>query len=272
MNPYCTTRTIGDSNRQRQLGAAALLLLGAVGCATTTLAGWPLYQTLVVLGVAATLAWLADGTSQRFMGPGLAALAVGGGITAYRALGMDAMGGEHGVVYPALGAALLLASLFDPLGMRGAGTFLLIVGVVALIDTPGSPAGRSWRSLPCGAPWSSSASRRAGAPTRSSRLPPPSAPPGAKPAARYAPAPVASTAPEKLSALHAGTLPTAHRTPAGRTPAPTGRWPRRAQPFPSSLGSPSLSRCRSGPPGKERKGGVGRVSPGGRSPGAWCSR
>ncbi|HEV2070605.1 MAG TPA: hypothetical protein VGR26_12495, partial [Acidimicrobiales bacterium] len=77
--------------------------------------------------------------SQRFMGPGLAALAVGGGITAYQTLGMDVGKGEHGVVYPVLGAALLLASLFNPLAIRGAGTFLLIVGVIALVDTPWSP-------------------------------------------------------------------------------------------------------------------------------------
>lgn len=139
MDHYCTTRTIGDTNRQRQLAAAAVLALGALACVGTTLAGWPLYQTLIVLGAAATLAWLVDGSSQRFMGPGLAALAVGGGITAYQTLDIEAMTGEHGVVYPALGAALLVASLFNPLALRGAGTFLLIVGVVALVDTPWSP-------------------------------------------------------------------------------------------------------------------------------------
>lgn len=130
---------IGEPDKRRQVGAAALLAGGAVACAVTTLAAWSLYQTLLVLGIAATLAWLMDGTSQRFMGPGLAAVAVGGGITAYQATGMEPMSGEHGVVYPALGAALLLASLFNPLAMRGAGTFLLIVGVVALTETPWAP-------------------------------------------------------------------------------------------------------------------------------------
>lgn len=136
MDPYCTSRTIGTSNKQRQMTAVALLALGAVACAATTLVGWPLYQTLLVLGSAATLAWLADGTSRRFMGPGLAAIAVGGGITAYQALDMQGVPGEHTIVYPALGAALLLASLFNPLAIRGAGTLLLIVGVVAAVDTP----------------------------------------------------------------------------------------------------------------------------------------
>jgi hypothetical protein len=104
-----------------------------------------------VLGGAATAAWLADGTSQRFMGPGLAALAVGGGITAYKALGMEAVGGEHGVVYPALGAALLLASLFNPLAMRGAATFLLIVGVIASTESPWQPG---WTLVTILALWS----------------------------------------------------------------------------------------------------------------------
>lgn len=139
MDHYCTSQTIGDTNRQRQFAAAAVLALGALACGASTIAGWPLFQTLILLGGAATLAWLADGTSQRFMGPGLAALAVGGGITAYNTLDMEAMAGEHGVVYPALGVALLLASLFNPLAIRGAGTFLVIVGVIALVDTPWSP-------------------------------------------------------------------------------------------------------------------------------------
>ncbi len=89
MDVYCTSRTIGEPDKRRQVGAAALLAGGAVACAVTTLAAWPLYQTLFLLGAVATLAWLVDGSSQRFMGPGLAALAVGGGITAYQALGMD---------------------------------------------------------------------------------------------------------------------------------------------------------------------------------------
>lgn len=151
MNPYCTSRTIGATNKQRQLTAAALLALGAVACAATTLVGWPLYQTLLVLGGVATLAWLADGSSQRFMGPGLAALAVGGGITAYQALDMKGVPGEHAIVYPALGAALLLASLFNPLAIRGAGTFLLIVGVVATVDTAWAPG---WTLVGILAAWS----------------------------------------------------------------------------------------------------------------------
>ncbi len=139
MDPYCTSRTVGETNRQRQLAGAGLIALTAVACAVTTLAGWPLYQTLFVLGAGATLAWLADGSSRRFMGPGLAAVAIGGGITAYRALEMEAGKGEHTIVYPALGVALLIASLFNPMAIRGAGTFLVVVGSVALVDTPWNP-------------------------------------------------------------------------------------------------------------------------------------
>lgn len=139
MGVYCTSRTVGGTSRGRQLAAAATLLVAAGACAVTTVVGWPLYQTLLVLGAVATLAWLIDGTSQRIMGPALTALAAGGGITLYRSLGTEPMGGEHGIVYPMIGAALLLASLFNPLAIRGAGTFLLIVGLVAQVSSPWNP-------------------------------------------------------------------------------------------------------------------------------------
>ena len=139
MDVYCTSRTVGGTNQARQSAAAVTLLVAAGACAATTAIGWPLYQTLLVLGAVTTLAWLIDGSSQRIMGPALTALAVGGGITLYRALEMDMGKGEHGIVYPMIGAALLLASLFNPLAIRGAGTFLLVVGAVATISTPWNP-------------------------------------------------------------------------------------------------------------------------------------
>lgn len=135
----CTSKTVGGTSRSRQLAGAAALLLGAVACGGATLAGWPLYQTLILLGAAATVAWLVSGSSRRFMGPGLAALAVGSGITLYNALDMNPGKGEHAVVYPMLGAALLVASLFNPMAIRGIGAFLLIVGAIAFIDTPWNP-------------------------------------------------------------------------------------------------------------------------------------
>lgn len=151
MDVYCTSRTVGGTNRGRQLAAAATLLIAAGACAVTTVAGWPLYQTLLVLGAVTTLAWLIDGSSQRIMGPALTAVAVGGGITLYRALGTEPVSGEHGIVYPMIGAALLLASLFNPLAIRGAGTFLLVVGAVATISTPWNPG---WTLVGALALWS----------------------------------------------------------------------------------------------------------------------
>ena len=139
MDVLCTSRTIGGTNRARQLAAAATLLVGAGACAVTTAVGWPLYQTLAVLGAVTTVAWLIDGSSQRIMGPALTALAVGGGITIYNAYGMDTGAGEHGVVYPLIGGALLLASLFNPLAIRGAATLLLVIGVVTQVSTPWNP-------------------------------------------------------------------------------------------------------------------------------------
>lgn len=151
MDVYCTSRKIGGTNRARQLAAAATLLVGAGACAVTTAVGWPLYQTLAVLGAVATVAWLIDGSSQRFMGPALTALAVGGGITIYNSFGIDQMTGEHGIVYPLIGAALLLASLFNPLAIRGAATLLLIIGVVAQVSTPWNPG---WTLVGILAVWS----------------------------------------------------------------------------------------------------------------------
>jgi hypothetical protein len=134
-----TTRTLGTPTRARRSAAAGVLLLGAGACAVTTLADWPLFQTLALLGAIATGAWLVDGSSERFMGPGLAALAVGGGITLYQnGIGEPGVPGEHTIVYPLLGAALLASSFFHPLAARGAGTFLLIVGLIATVDTPWS--------------------------------------------------------------------------------------------------------------------------------------
>ncbi len=134
-----TTRTLGTTNRGRQLAGATMLLAGAAACAVATIAEWPLYQTLMLVGGAATLAWLVSGSSRRFMGPGLTALAVGGGITLYRSLELEVGEGEHTFVYPLIGAALIVASLFNPMAIRGAGTFLVIVAAVATIDTSWNP-------------------------------------------------------------------------------------------------------------------------------------
>jgi membrane-bound ClpP family serine protease len=43
------------------------------------------------------------------------------------------------VVHPLLGLALLIASYLHPLAIRGLGAFLLIVGAIALTDTPWNP-------------------------------------------------------------------------------------------------------------------------------------
>lgn len=151
MDLFCTSRKIGGTNRARQLAAAATLLVAAGACAVTTAVGWPLYQTLAVLGAVTTVAWLIDGSSQRIMGPALTALAVGGGITIYNAYGIDQMLGEHGIVYPLIGGALLLASLFNPLAIRGAGTLLIVIGVVAQVSTPWNPG---WTLVVALALWS----------------------------------------------------------------------------------------------------------------------
>lgn len=134
-----SSHSIGGTDRSRQLAACGVLLGGAATCALATLADWPLFKVLTILGAVAVVAWLVDGSSRRYMGPGLAALAVGVGITYYRAAEMAPAKGEHSIVYPLLGAGLLLASYFHPMSIRGIGSFLIIVGSIAAFDTPWAP-------------------------------------------------------------------------------------------------------------------------------------
>ena len=116
---------IGPVSRFRELGGAAVLAAGAAIMVATTAAGFKLYQNVAVLGAVVTLAWLVDGTSRRYVGAGLAALAVGAGLTIGQDVGVQNY--EHSLVYALLGAALLAVSWISPKAIRGSGTFLVVV-------------------------------------------------------------------------------------------------------------------------------------------------
>lgn len=118
--------TIGQPSRARARAAAGVLIGGAILLCGTTLAGFPMYRNLLVLGAIVTLAWLVDGTSRRYLGAGVSSLAVGLGLT----LGADAgaHAAEHGIVYPLLGVGLLLVWRFNKSEVLGAAGFLIIVG------------------------------------------------------------------------------------------------------------------------------------------------
>ncbi len=120
-------RTIGQPSRGREIGGAIVLLGGAVALAGLATVDTPFYRNLLVLGSVAVVAWLVDGTSRRYMGPGLMALAAGLGIT----IGVD--GGvtpfEHTLVYAGFGVALLVISYFNLQTVRAAGAFLLYTGI-----------------------------------------------------------------------------------------------------------------------------------------------
>lgn len=132
VEPAIEHRTLGPTSRSRELAGAGVLLAGAVALCITTLADQPLYRNLAILGGAVTLAWLVDGSGARYVGAGLVALAVGGGITIGQDLGVKNY--EHSIVYALVGAALLLISWVSPMAIRGSGTFFLAVAstVVAL--------------------------------------------------------------------------------------------------------------------------------------------
>ncbi|MGI9033701.1 MAG: hypothetical protein ACR2HY_08490 [Acidimicrobiales bacterium] len=116
---------IGPVSRSRELAGAAVLAAGAAIVIATTTAGFKLYQNVAVLGAVVTLAWLVDGTSRRYVGAGLAALAVGAGLTIGQDVGVQNY--EHSLVYALLGATLLAISWISPKAIRGSGTFLVLV-------------------------------------------------------------------------------------------------------------------------------------------------
>lgn len=155
MTDTCEIRTIGGTNRQRQTAGAAVLLAGAAGCAVAAVVKWPVYQTLLLLGVAVTLAWLVDGTSKRYMGPGLVAMAVGGGITIGNATGIEPQTYEHTIVYGLIGAAMLVIYYMNPRAVASGGVLLLLIaGTATFLTTVGLPFNPAWELAALLAVWS----------------------------------------------------------------------------------------------------------------------
>lgn len=124
-NTAGTTVSQGGPTRREHLGVGTILA-GAVLLAALTLAGLEPYWLLLSLGAVATVAWLVDGTG-RYMGPGLMALAAGGGITIGKELGVTPY--EHTLVYGGVGLSLLAISYLNPPAVRAAGAFLLYTGL-----------------------------------------------------------------------------------------------------------------------------------------------
>ncbi|MDQ6724747.1 MAG: hypothetical protein M3066_01005 [Actinomycetota bacterium] len=124
-------RTIGRPNREREVAGAAVLLAGALVVAVMAALGQPAYHDLLALGSVAVLAWLVDGSSRRYLGPGLVAVAAGLGITIGKDFGVNPY--EHSLVYGGFGVALLVVSYFNPMAMRASGAFLIYVGVTVAL-------------------------------------------------------------------------------------------------------------------------------------------
>ncbi len=133
VNESIAIRTIGRPGAARRRAGALVLLGGSVLVGALTLAGVPTYGNLLVLGAVVVLAWLVDGSSQRYLGPGLVALAAGLGITIGKELGVEPY--EHTLVYGGFGLALLVVSYFNPKAVRASGAFLLFTGITVAITT-----------------------------------------------------------------------------------------------------------------------------------------
>ncbi len=130
-----TPMTIGRPTSKRAVLGALTLLAGAGVLGAFTLADWPGYRLLALLGAVIVAAWLVDGSSRRYLGAGAATLAVGGGIT----LGSDLPVShyEHTVVYGALGVALILVSIVNPSAVRASGAAMIFIGLTAFALTRG---------------------------------------------------------------------------------------------------------------------------------------
>ena len=127
-----TPKTIGQPTKRRVFAGALVLLAGAAVLAGLTLAEVSPPWMLLTLGATAVVAWLVDGTSTRYLGPGLLALAAGVGIVVGNELGWDPRKAEHSLVYGGFGIGLLLLSYVNPMAARAGGAFLLYTGLTVL--------------------------------------------------------------------------------------------------------------------------------------------
>jgi len=125
--------TIGRPTSKRALLGALTLLAGAGLLGACTVADWPGYRLLALLGAVIVAAWLVDGSSRRYLGAGAAILAVGGGITLGSDLPISHY--EHTVIYGALGVALILVSFVNPSAVRASGAAMIFIGLTAFALT-----------------------------------------------------------------------------------------------------------------------------------------
>lgn len=130
-------RELGRPSRAREIGGAAALAAGAVVLAIFTASfHLVLEEDLLVLGGAATLAWLIDGTGLRYLGAGTVALALGGGITLGDHLNVH---DPYVIVFGLIGVALLLVRLVNPAAVGGSAGFLIYVALTLVaLDYIGS--------------------------------------------------------------------------------------------------------------------------------------
>lgn len=124
-------KTVGRPTHAREIAGAVVLVAGGALVGALTLAGFRPYENLCVLGGIALVAWLVDGSSQRYVGPGAVAFAAGLGITIGKNAGVNPY--EHSLVYGGFGLALLLLSVVNPRAVRASGAFLVYTAATVAI-------------------------------------------------------------------------------------------------------------------------------------------
>ncbi len=139
-------RPTGNTTTGRRKAAAAAMILGSLVLLGTTLAGTPPPRNVLYFGLVLVIAWLIDGGTDRYVGAGLTATAVGGGITLGGANALDLSTGatEHILVYSFIGLALLIASFVDVTNIRSAALLLIFVGASAANQNFGVSFNLGW--------------------------------------------------------------------------------------------------------------------------------
>lgn len=120
----------GPTSHARHVVAALVVMAGAVPVALVADRGGSgrlrLYTVLLAIGIVGTTAWLVDG--RRYLGAGIAALALGIGYSVVERTTVD----EYAIVYGFLGTALLLVSRVNPRALGGSAGLLLYTSISSL--------------------------------------------------------------------------------------------------------------------------------------------
>ncbi|CAN5273698.1 hypothetical protein BH23ACT9_BH23ACT9_09620 [soil metagenome] len=143
----------GPSTTGRRRAAALTVIAGSLLMCGTTLGGFSPPRNVLVFGLVLVAAWLVDGGADRYLGAGLGAIAVGGGITLGGLWDLSTGATEHVVVYTLIGLGILAASYVNPHNVRTIAFLLIFVGASAANQNFGISYNLGWQLAAILAVW-----------------------------------------------------------------------------------------------------------------------